>query len=114
MDKRALQPLLVTAGIATGVIGTLVPANMRRYIYRIKTNNQFAGANQLRLGYSPLVVAITDLDYIDHVLQHDMWLDPEVLLDDAAPIYIVPAGNYIYVITDAGDCYVHFLYEDSE
>jgi len=114
-DKRGLQPLQATAVLAGGVFGTLVAANMRRYIYKIKTANQFAGPNQLNLGYSDDAGAThTDLDYIEHAVQYDMWTDPDEVKEDSLPIYIIPAGNQIYLETDAGDIECYFLYEDSE
>jgi hypothetical protein len=115
VDKRGLQSLQATATTAGGVIGTEVPDNMRRYIYKLKTGNQFAGANQLELGYSDDAGAThTTLDYIEHATQYEMWNDPDVLPENALPIYIIPAGYKIYVITDNGDVEVYAEYEDSE
>ena len=115
VDKRGLQSLQDTATTAGGVIGTEVPDNMRRYIYKLKMANQFAGANQLELGYSDDNGAThTTLDYIEHATQYEMWNDPDVLPEDALPIYIIPAGSKIYVITDNGDVECYFEYEDSE
>jgi hypothetical protein len=115
IDKRGLQSLQDTATTAGGVIGTEVPDNMRRYIYKIKTANQYNGANQLELGYSKDGgTTHTTLDYIDHTVQHDMWNDPDTLHEDSLPIYIIPGGNKTYVITDNGDVECYFEYEDSE
>jgi len=115
MDKRGLQPLQATATIAGAVAGTEVAANMRRYIYKLKTSNQFAGPNQLEIGYSDDGgLTYTTLDYIDHAAQYDMWNDPDELKLDSAPIYIIPAGYQLYLITDNGDIEVYALYEDSE
>lgn len=115
VDKRGLQSQQGTATTANGVIGTEVASNMRRYIYKIKTANQYAGANQLTLGYSDDEgTTHTTLDYIEHATQYEMWNDPDVLPEDALPIYIIPAGNKIYVITDNGDVECYFEYEDSE
>jgi hypothetical protein len=115
VDKRALQSLKDTATTAGGVIGSEVADNMRRYIYKIKTANQFAGANQLELGYSDDAGAThTTLDYIEHAAQYDMWNDPDDLKEDALPIYVIPAGNKIYVKTDNGDVECYFEYEDSD
>jgi len=115
-DKRGLQPYLGTVTNAGLVFGTEVPSNMRRYIYKIKTNNQFAGANQLDFGYSEDEGAShTTLDYIDHATEHEMWNDPDELKEDALPIYIIPSGNKMYgKAGSAGNIYVYVLYEDSE
>ena len=115
VDKRGLQTQRGTATISGGVIGTEVAENMRRYIYKIKTANQYAGANQLEMGYSDDEGAThTTLDYIEHAEQYDMWNDPSVLNEDALPIYIIPAGNKLYAITGTGDVEVYIEYEDSE
>ncbi len=115
VDKRGLQPLQATAPLAGGVFGTTVPTNMRRYIYKIKTANQFAGPNQLNLGHSDDAGAThTDLDYIEHAVQYEMWNDPDELKEDSAPLYFIPAGSQIYLETDAGDIECYFLYEDAE
>jgi len=115
VDKRGLQTLQGTATTVAGVLGEEVESNMRRYIYKLKTANQHAGANQLTLGYSDDDGAsFTLLDYIEHATQYEMWNDPDVLKEDALPIYIIPAGYKIYVITDNGDVECYFEYEDSE
>jgi hypothetical protein len=115
VDKKGLQTQRGTATTAGGVIGTEVASNMRRYIYKIKTANQYAGANQLTLGYSDDDgVSSTTLDYIEHATQYEMWNDPDVLKEDALPIYIVPAGNKLYAITDNGNVELYYEYEDSE
>lgn len=115
MDKRGLQTQFGTAAAVGAVLGTQVPDNMRRYIYRIKTNNQVAGANQLYLAYTDDAgVTLYDIDYIDHALQHEMVVDPDELTEDSLPIYIIPGGYYLWVVTDNGNCYVQLAYEDSE
>lgn len=119
VDKRALQTQQATATTGDNVFGTAVPANMRRYIYKIKTNNRYAGANQLEIGYSHDSGSNhTTLDYIDHATQYEMWNDPDELKEDALPIYIIPYhadGNKLFLTTDNGDSVEVFIeYEDSE
>jgi len=116
VDKRALNSVVGTVDNTVGGIsfGTTVPANMRRYIYKIKTANQFAGANQLQFGHSTAAVG-TILDYIEHAVQYDMWNDPDDLREDALPIYILPAGTRPWGLASAaGDIYVYIEYEDAE
>ena len=115
MDKRGLNSVVGTITDAGVAFGTVVPANMRRYIYKIKTANQFAGPNQLQFGYKPTGAAVI-LDYIEHANQYDMWNDPDEVKEDSAPIYILPAGSQPYGIGSAvgGTIYVFILYEDSE
>lgn len=118
IDKKGLQIQPATATTGDAVFGTAVPANMRRYIYKIKTANQYGGANQLEIGYSDDDGAThTTLDYIEHSNQYDMWNDPDTLTEDALPIYIIPYhadGNKLFLTTDNGDVEVYIEYEDSE
>lgn len=114
MDKRGLQSVVGTVTNAGVAFGTAVSTNKRRYIYKIKTANQFAGPNQLRFGYKPTGAAVI-LDYIEHAVQYDMWNDPDDLKEDALPIYILPAGSQAYgICSAAGIIYVYIEYEDSE
>jgi len=113
--KQGLQSVLGTVTAAGVAFGTVVPTNMRRYIYKIKTVNQVAGANQLDFGYTSDGGAThTTLDYIGHATQYEMWNDPDEPKEDALPIYIVPAGNQFYGAGSAGNVYVYLLYEDAE
>ena len=111
--KEGLQQFEAQITAAGVVFGTVVPANQRRYVYRIKTANQFAGANQLQFGFDTGGVP-TVIDFIEHAAQFDMWIDPDELKEDALPIYIIAAGNSFYGITNNGNCRVRLLYEDSE
>jgi len=115
VDKRGLNSVVGTITDAGVAFGTAIPANMRRYIYKIKTANQFAGPNQLQFGYKPTGAAVI-LDYIEHANQYDMWNDPDEVKEDSAPIYILPAASQPYGIGSAagGTIYVYILYEDSE
>lgn len=115
VDKKALQTQRGTATTAGGVIGTEVASNMRRYIYKLKTSNQYNGANQLTLGYSDDEGSTsTTIDYIDHALKYDSWDEPDDLREDSLPIFIIPAGNKLYAITDNGNVYLYYEYEDAE
>ena len=115
IDKRGLQTQQATATTGDAVFGTEVESNMRRYIYKIKTANQYAGANQMEVGYSDDDGAThTTLDYIEHATQYEMWNDPDELREDALPIYIIPAENKLFLTTNNGNVEVHLEYEDSE
>jgi len=115
VDKRALNSVLGTITNAGVAFGTHVPANMRRYIYKIKTANQFAGPNQLQFGHQTAAPANVVLDYIEHAVQYDMWNDPDELTEDSLPIYIIPAGSQPWGIASAaGDIMVYIVYEDAE
>lgn len=116
-DKRGLNSVVGTVTNAVGGVafGSAVPANMRRYIYKIKTANQFAGPNQLQFGHQTAPAAGVILDYIEHAVQYDMWNDPDELREDALPIYILPAGSRPWGLASAaGNIRVYIEYEDSE
>lgn len=119
INKRGLQTQQATATTGDAVFGTAVPSNTRRYIYKIKTVNTYAGANQLEIGYSHDDGETHDtLDYINHATEHEMWNDPDNLTEDSLPIYIIPYhadGNKLYLTTNNGDSVeVYIEYEDSE
>jgi len=123
VDKRGLNSASGTlTNVAAGnVIGTFVPANMRRYIYKLKVNNEVVGPNVLTLGYSAdngvtllPVGPPVGLDRIPFQVADGIWNDPDELTEDALPIYIIPAGNQISGITDNGVVRVYALYEDAE
>ena len=113
-DKRALNSELAAVTNVGVTFLSAVPANMRRYIYKIKTANQFAGANQLQFGHITAPAAAVILDWIEHVLAGDMWNDPDEVNEDSLPIYIIPAGSQPYGIASAaGNIMVYILYEDA-
>jgi len=117
VDKRGLNSAsgTLTNAALGNVVGTVVPANTRRYIYKLKVNNEVAGANELIFGYSAdNGVTLTELDRIPFQVVGGIWNDPDELSEDALPIYIIPAGNQISGLTDNGIVRVYALYEDSE
>lgn len=115
VDKRALNSVLCAVTTISTVFGSVVPTNMRRYIYKIKTVNQQAGDNEIDFGHAvaALLPAHTTLDYIDHATEHEMWNDPDELKENAVPIYIIPAANQIYAQSNNGDAWLYILYEDA-
>jgi len=94
---------------AAGVdIGSAVPTNYRRYIYSIKTENEFAGANTLQVRRNGTVI-----DRIAHSTQYEMWKDPDEVKEDGLPIYILGPGEQLSGITDNGNCWVRIQYVDA-
>jgi len=89
-------------------IGTAVPANHHRYVYSIKTENQFAGPNDLTMS-----IAAGNLDVISHLAAGDMREDPEVLLENSLPLYILEAADQLVGTPSAGDCFVRISFVDS-
>lgn len=114
-DKRGLNSAIGDIAIGGTSFGTTVPTNMRRYIYKIKTVNRFAGLNLLSFGHKTGAAAAVILDHIGHATEYEMWNDPDEVKEDSAPIYILPAGSKAYgICSAAGNIYVYILYEDSE
>ncbi len=113
MNKQALRTAIITANnSAYQSLGSQIPSNMRRYVYRIKATNQFNGANKLTLARGP-AGSEAAVDYIQAAVQYDIWNDPDEVTEQAAPIYIFEAEDeYIRVITNAGDCNVFIIYTD--
>ena len=90
MKLDALKTVTVTVTIAEADVGTAIPANIRRAIYKIKATNLFAGVNLLTLGKRENGAgATTVIDRIQTVLIYDIWNDPDELKEDSAPLYIV-------------------------
>lgn len=99
MDRNEIRT--VTAAIAVGAgaeatIGSAIPENMRRFIYRIKFTNGAVALNQLLLGKRENgAVVTTNIDTIQTVVAQEVVTDPDELKEDSAPLYIVdgPPGN---------------------
>lgn len=112
MNKQSLRTAIVTANTGYQSLGTQIPTNMRRYVYRIKATNQFNGANKLTLARGPAGSEVA-VDYIQTALIYDIWPDPDELKEDSAPLYIFEAvDTYIRVITDSGNMNVIIWYCD--
>ena len=68
---------------------TQVPQNMKRYIYRVKVQNLFAGINTATLGVRENgALATTIIDTITFTLLNDIW-DSGPIQEDSAPLYII-------------------------
>jgi hypothetical protein len=100
-DELKVVTGAVTAADAT--IGTVVPNNMRRRIYRVKFINTFAGVNRLIIGKRENgAVGTTPIDYIQTAVPNQMECDPEDLLDDSAPLYTIEGPAQGVGITPVG------------
>lgn len=113
MNKQALRIAVVTANIAAyQSLGTAIPANMRRYVYRIKTVNLLAGLNELTLARGPAASEVA-IDYLPAATENEVYIDPDELKEDSAPIYIFEAADTnIRVITNNGNMRVFIVYAD--
>jgi hypothetical protein len=126
MKLDALRTVAVLVTVAEANIGTAIPQNHRRAIYKIKATNLFAGPNLLTLGKRENgAVGTTNIDFIQAALQYDIWNDPDELKEDSAPLYIVEGPvvtptlaavgtSFIRAVGDAGNFYLVLWYEDTE
>ena len=94
LNRDDLKTELATVGIADADVGSAIPQNMRRFIYAIKATNIFNGANLLTLGKRENGVGVTEIiDYVQAATQYETWKDPDELLEDSAPLYIVEGAG---------------------
>lgn len=117
LKREELQHITATAAAGAAALmagSTVASANMRRYIYRIKTVNEIVGDNTLTLNRGSATVVGALIDEIAHAIQFDMWTDPDVLLENAAPLYILEAAEGLWLSTDNGNCQVTIWYLDAE
>lgn len=119
--KDALQTAVYTVTNADANLGSEIPQNMYRFIYRIKTVNNFAGPNVLTLGKRENGAgATTNIDVFAAAVQYEQDADPGVLLEDSIPIHKIGgrgttgASNLRGVCSAAGTFTVTVWYEDAE
>jgi hypothetical protein len=119
MERDALRTTVAAITTAEANVGSAVPENMRRFIYRVKVNNQYAGANLLTLGKRENGAgATTTVDYFQTSVQYETDTDPDELKEDAAPLYIIEGGgdtgdSYLRAVTDNGNAYLTIWYIDA-
>lgn len=113
MNKQALRTATIVANNAAyQSLGTQIPTDMRRYVYRIKVINQFAGLNELTLARGPAAAEVP-IDYIAAATENETYIDPDELKENSAPIYIFETiDEFIRVITDNGPMRVFIIYAD--
>jgi len=119
MKKNGLQSATYVVTGAVANYGSAIPAGMNRYIYRIKAINLFNGANLLTVTKQENGAVIAAVvDYIQAALQYDTWVDPDNLLEGAAPLYIIGGAgaggaSFIRLLAAAGTVNVTVWYEDA-
>jgi len=120
IDKRGLQskhyPVTAVEAdlVATGEAATsVVPANMRRYIYRVKVQDDSAAPNLVELKKQILPAAAEVVDQFRLVLASESYVDPDELKEDALPLYILEAGCHMRAV-GTGVASMLLEYEDSE
>lgn len=119
LKRDDLKTQVVTVTIADANVGSAVPANMRRFIYKIKATNLHTIANLLTLGKRENGAgATTDIDYVQFALQYDIWNDPDELKEDAAPLYVIEGkgatgDSYLRAVVSLGTAYLIIAYIDA-
>ena len=120
INRDELQQAVATITAVDANIGTNVLANFRRFIYRVKLTNLFAGVNLITLGERINGAGVTTaIDYIQFILLYDLYIDPEELEEDAAPIYIIDGAgaggaSTLRAVGSAGNAYFAYWYIDAE
>lgn len=95
MNRNELRQAIVVVTAVDGDIFTQVPPNMKRFIYKMKATNLFAGANILTIGARENTVGVATTRVLDRVhfsLFNDNFNDPDELKEDSAPLYMID-GN---------------------
>jgi hypothetical protein len=96
MKFDALRTVTAIVTPADTDVGSTIPQNMRRAIYKIKVTNLGIGPNLVILGkrenwVAPAATVV--IDYIQAAIQYDIWNDPDELKEDSAPLYIVEGSG---------------------
>jgi hypothetical protein len=119
IKRDELKTAVATITPADANVGSAVPANMFRFIYKLKVTNLFAGANLLTLGKRENGAgATTVIDYVQAATQYETWNDPDELKEDAAPLYIIggkgsTGDSYVRAVTNNGNAYLTLWYVDA-
>jgi hypothetical protein len=100
INRDELKTVTMAVTAVDTQIGTVVPQNMRRFIYRTKFVNTLNGGNLLAIGKRENGAgATTVIDRIQAAVLNQMETDPEELHEDSAPLYTIegPAQNFLIV-----------------
>jgi hypothetical protein len=112
---------------ADATLGSAVPVDFTRYIYRIRFIST-VGAQQLQVGKRENGAAgTTNIDTIQTAVPNEMITDPDELKEDAAPLYVIkggpsrgasatspPSTSLVRMATTVGAGIVTYWYEDVE
>jgi len=118
VDKRGLQSERYPVTAVVAIIGSAIPVNMRRYIYRVKVQDDSGAPNLVELqsllvGGVPVVV-----DQYRLAVADETYVDPDELKEDALPIYIIPGSTTVAArnlrAVGTGNASILLEYEDSE
>jgi hypothetical protein len=100
INRDELKTSPPTAVVALAVnevtVGSPIPQNHRRFIYRVKFINSVAGPNAVSLGKRENGAGVTTaVDVIQAAVVNEVVEDPEELMENSAPIYVIdgPPGQ---------------------
>lgn len=113
VDKRGLQSKRYSVTDEVAVIGTAVPSNMRRYIYRVKVQDDSGAVNTVELQKKLREEDAVVVDQFRLVTPYETYVDPDELKEDALPLYIIE-GGYSMRAVGTGNASLLLEYEDSE
>jgi len=119
LKREDLRTTVATVTTADANIGSAVPQNKRRFIYRIKVINEYDGANLLTLGKRENGAgSTTTIDYVQLATLYDIFPDPEELHEDSVPLYIIEGAgssgsSYLRAVTGSGNAYLTIWYIDA-
>ena len=90
LKRDDIKTTVATVTTADANVGSAIPQNMRRFIYRIKAINIHTGANLLTLGKREDGAGVTTtIDYVQFATQYEIFPDPDELKEDSAPLYVI-------------------------
>jgi len=123
MKVDSIKTVTVTVTPAEADVGSAIPQDTKRSIYKIKVTNLVAGANRTQLRKIENGGASTLIDQFQQEVLGENWYDPDDLKEDSAPLYIVegpvvtpttPAAgtSHIRAMTDVGNAYMTLWYVD--
>jgi len=119
--KEDLRTVHATVTTAEANIGSAVPQNYRRYIWKVKAINAYNGENLLTLGKrEDGAGATTTIDQIAFATKYETWEDPDSeITEESIPLYIIEGkgetgDSYLRAVTDNGNAYLTIWYTDEE
>lgn len=113
-----IQSVAATVTVADAAVGSNIPQNMFRYVYKVKVTNLNAGPNLVSIGKRENGAgATTNLDNVQATLVNDLFEDGD-LKEDAVPLYVIGGAGAVGVSTfravcSAGTAMVTVWYKDA-
>jgi len=119
VDKRGLQSFRFAVTAVEADIGSAIPVNMRRYIYRVKVQDDSGAPNLVELKSQLTGAAAVVVDQFRLAVADETYVDPDELKEDSLPIYIITGSTSALVVqhlraVGTGNASLLIEYEDSE